>query len=115
MLVSELVANAAENAPGTRIGLALRMEVGPTGELGVTCEVTDTSFGLVQPRQAGPGDECGSGLAIITAPCHCQQRPRGIGRKDHLVHVRRRRAAGNRQPVPPGRTRARRRQLSLTD
>jgi hypothetical protein len=37
------------------------------GERGITCEVTDTSSGQPRPPHAGPGDERGRGLAIVTA------------------------------------------------
>jgi len=66
LLASELVANAAEHA-GTPVGLALRRHTGPAGERGITCEVTDTSPSLPQPRQAKPDDERGRGLGIVTA------------------------------------------------
>src|SRR5215813_4136625 len=66
LLASELVANAAEHT-GSPIALALRRHAGPAGEHAITCEVTDTSPRLPQPRQASPDDERGRGLAIITA------------------------------------------------
>jgi anti-sigma regulatory factor (Ser/Thr protein kinase) len=66
LLASELVANAAEHTC-TPIGLALRHHPGPTGERGITCEVTDTSPSPPRPRQAKPDDERGRGLAIVTA------------------------------------------------
>lgn len=67
LLASELVANAAEHGGGNPIALALRRHTGPAGEPGVICEVTDTSPNLPCPRQAGPGEERGRGLAIVSA------------------------------------------------
>jgi anti-sigma regulatory factor (Ser/Thr protein kinase) len=64
LLASELVANAAEHARGP-ISLALRRRARPDGRRGITCEVTDTSPGM--PRQAGPDDDRGRGLAIVAA------------------------------------------------
>ncbi len=66
LLVSEVVANAAEHAGG-RIGLALSRYREPGGQARITCEVTDTSPALPQPRQAGPDAERGRGMAIVTA------------------------------------------------
>jgi len=66
LLASELVANSAEHARGP-ISLALRRRAQPDGRRGITCEVTDTSPGMPRPRQAGPDDERGRGLAIVAA------------------------------------------------
>jgi anti-sigma regulatory factor (Ser/Thr protein kinase)/predicted GIY-YIG superfamily endonuclease len=66
LLASELVANAAQHARGP-IGLALTRHQEPGGQAAITCEVTDTSPAPPQARQAGPGDEHGRGLAIVTA------------------------------------------------
>jgi anti-sigma regulatory factor (Ser/Thr protein kinase) len=67
LLASELVANAAEHAPGAPIsfGLCLGAGQGPTRD--VTCEVTDTSPSLPQIRQARPDQERGRGMSIINA------------------------------------------------
>lgn len=66
LLASELAANAAEHARGP-IGLALTRHREPGGQPGIACEVTDTSADQPRARQAGPGDERGRGLAIVTA------------------------------------------------
>jgi anti-sigma regulatory factor (Ser/Thr protein kinase) len=66
LLASELVANAAGHARGP-ISLALRRHAEPGTLHGITCEVTDTSLGLPRPRQAGPDDERGRGMAIVAA------------------------------------------------
>jgi anti-sigma regulatory factor (Ser/Thr protein kinase) len=67
LLASELVSNAAGHAGGRPISLALRRHAQPDGRRGITCEVTDTSPHLPQPRQAGTEDERGRGLAIVAA------------------------------------------------
>jgi anti-sigma regulatory factor (Ser/Thr protein kinase) len=67
LLVSELVANAAEHAGSQPIGFVLRRHTEPGGQRGITCEITDTSAVLPQPRQASTGNERGRGLAIVTA------------------------------------------------
>jgi anti-sigma regulatory factor (Ser/Thr protein kinase) len=66
LLASELAANAAEYGRGP-IHLALHHHAQPGGRRAITCEVTDTSPGLPQPRQAGPDGERGRGLAIVAA------------------------------------------------
>ena len=67
LLVSELVANAAEYADGDSIRLALRREAAACGQRGITCEVSDTSPVLPEVRAAGPEAERGRGLAIVAA------------------------------------------------
>ncbi len=67
LLASEIIANAAEHGGPTPISLALHRHRGPGGQPQITCEVTDTSPALPQPRQAQPADERGRGLAIVTA------------------------------------------------
>jgi anti-sigma regulatory factor (Ser/Thr protein kinase) len=67
LLASELVANAAEHARSQQIGFVLRRHTERDGQRGVTCEVTDTSPALPQPRQASTSDERGRGLAIVAA------------------------------------------------
>jgi anti-sigma regulatory factor (Ser/Thr protein kinase) len=66
LLASELVANAAEHTRGP-ISLTLSRHAQPDGRRGITCEVTDTSPGVPQLRQAGPDDERGRGLTIVAA------------------------------------------------
>ncbi|HVB41429.1 MAG TPA: ATP-binding protein [Streptosporangiaceae bacterium] len=67
LLVSEIVANAAEHGSGLGIGLALSRHHEPGGQAGITCEVTDTSPAFPSPRQAGSNDERGRGMAIVAA------------------------------------------------
>ena len=67
LLASELVANAAEHADGTPISLALRRHAEPSGQPGITCEVTDSSPAMPQRAQPGPDSERGRGLAIVDA------------------------------------------------
>ena len=64
LLASEVVANAAEHGRGP-IRLALRRD--PDHRSGIRCEVTDTSPVMPKPREAGPGEERGRGLAIVSA------------------------------------------------
>ena len=64
LLASELVANAAEHGGGP-IRLSLRRDADRPA--GITCEVTDTSPVVPRPREAGPGEERGRGLAIVSA------------------------------------------------
>ena len=64
LLASEVVANAAEHAGGP-IRLAVRRD--PDRPTGITCEVTDASPAVPRPREAGPGEERGRGLAIVSA------------------------------------------------
>ena len=67
LMLSELIANAAEHAPPAPIGLTIRPHATPAGHRGVACEITDTSPAVPAARTAAPGDERGRGLAIITA------------------------------------------------
>ena len=64
LLASEVVANAAEHGGGP-IRLSLRRD--PEDPAGIRCEVTDTSPALPRQREAGPGEERGRGLAIVSA------------------------------------------------
>jgi anti-sigma regulatory factor (Ser/Thr protein kinase) len=66
-LASELVANAAEHGDGNPIGLALRRHAEPSGQPGITCEVTDTSPAMPRRTEPGPDAERGRGLAIVEA------------------------------------------------
>ncbi|MHB1597147.1 MAG: ATP-binding protein [Streptosporangiaceae bacterium] len=66
LLASEVVANAAEHAGGP-IRLSLRRDNEPGRQAGIRCEVTDTSPVVPRPREAGPGEERGRGLAIVAA------------------------------------------------
>jgi len=67
LLASELVANAAEHADGTPIGLALRCRAEPGEQPGITCEVTDGSPAMPRRTEPGPDSERGRGLAIVNA------------------------------------------------
>ncbi len=67
LLASELVANAAEHVGSGPIALTLRRHAQPDGQRGITCEVTDTSPDPPRHRQAGPDEERGRGLSIVTA------------------------------------------------
>lgn len=64
LLASEVVANAAEHGGGP-IRLSLRRD--PEDPAGIRCEVTDTSPVVPRQREAGPGEERGRGLAIVSA------------------------------------------------
>ena len=64
LLASEVVANAVEHGGGP-IRLSLRRD--PDHPAGITCEVTDISPAVPRQRQAGPGEERGRGLAIVSA------------------------------------------------
>jgi len=67
LLVSELVANAAEHGDGQPISLALRRHAEAGAQPGITCEVTDTSPAMSRRAEPGPDDERGRGLAIVEA------------------------------------------------
>jgi anti-sigma regulatory factor (Ser/Thr protein kinase) len=67
LLASELVANAAEHADGTPIGLALRRHAEPSERPGITCEITDSSPAIPRRTEPGPDSERGRGLAIVDA------------------------------------------------
>jgi anti-sigma regulatory factor (Ser/Thr protein kinase)/predicted GIY-YIG superfamily endonuclease len=66
LLASELAANASEHGRGP-ITLAVRRHAEPGRQPALTCEVTDASPQVPRPREAGPGEERGRGLAIVTA------------------------------------------------
>jgi anti-sigma regulatory factor (Ser/Thr protein kinase) len=66
LIVSELVANAAEHGCGP-ISLTLSRDGQPDGRPGLTCEVADTSPAAPRPRHARPSQERGRGLAIVAA------------------------------------------------
>ncbi len=66
LLASEVVANAAEHGGGP-IRLSLRRDHEPGRPAGITCEVTDNSPVVPRQREAGPGEERGRGLAIVSA------------------------------------------------
>jgi anti-sigma regulatory factor (Ser/Thr protein kinase) len=67
LLVSELVANAAEHGDGTPIDLTIGRQQGPNGEPGILCQVTDAATALPQPRSANPDSERGRGLHVVAA------------------------------------------------
>src|SRR5580704_12204396 len=66
LLASELAANAAEHGRGP-ISLALRRQAAQDGQPAIACEITDTSPDLPRGHRAGPGEERGRGMAIVTA------------------------------------------------
>jgi anti-sigma regulatory factor (Ser/Thr protein kinase) len=70
LLASELVANAAEHGDGQPISLSLRRHTEPSGQHGLTCEVTDTSTATPQHKAPDPDAERGRGLAIVAALAH---------------------------------------------
>jgi hypothetical protein len=70
LLATELVTNAVEHAKGHPIGLTLDEYRPPGQPRWIRCAVTDTAPQPPAPRQAGPGDEHGRGLAIVTAIAH---------------------------------------------
>ncbi|MDI3409113.1 ATP-binding protein [Streptomyces cavernicola] len=82
LLLSELVANAVQHAPvpaGRDIGLRVGLRNGRV----VRIEVSDAGDGRPVPRQAGPEDEQGRGLALVGALADrwgCSPRPYGIGK-----------------------------------
>lgn len=67
LLASELVANAAEHADGSPIGLTIRKHAEPGGQQGILCQVTDTVPEVPQLQEAGPGSERGRGLQVVAA------------------------------------------------
>ena len=80
LLASELAANAAEHGRGP-ISLALRRQAAQDGQPGIACEVTDTSPDLPRQHQAGPEEERGRGMAIVTAlATDIGTRPAGPGK-----------------------------------
>ena len=66
LLVSELVANAAEHGDGKPIYLALHKQTRTGGAPGIRCEITDTSSRLPRPRNAADCER-GRGLALVAA------------------------------------------------
>jgi anti-sigma regulatory factor (Ser/Thr protein kinase) len=67
LLASELVANAVEHVKGHPVGLSIDEHRPPGQPAWIKCGVTDTAPRPPVPRQAGPDDERGRGLAIVTA------------------------------------------------
>lgn len=67
LIGSELVANAAEHADGTPIGLTIGPINEPGGQRGILCQVTDASPQLPHLEPAHPDSERGRGLHIVTA------------------------------------------------
>lgn len=61
LLVSEVVTNAVGHASSGG-----EMVVSETGA-GIRVEVSDYGVGVVQPREAGPEDVTGRGMAIVAA------------------------------------------------
>jgi anti-sigma regulatory factor (Ser/Thr protein kinase) len=67
LLASELVANAVEHVRGHPVGLSIDEYRPPGQPRWIKCGVTDTAPRPPVPRQAGPDDERGRGLAIVKA------------------------------------------------
>lgn len=67
LLASELVANAAEHAPGQPIGMLIRRHTTQVGQSAITCEVTDRSPQLPQAGPASADSERGRGLRVVAA------------------------------------------------
>jgi anti-sigma regulatory factor (Ser/Thr protein kinase) len=67
LLVSELVANAAEHGDGKPISLALRRHPDAAGHRAITCEVTDSAPRFAPELVPGPDAERGRGLMIVEA------------------------------------------------
>jgi anti-sigma regulatory factor (Ser/Thr protein kinase) len=65
LLASELVANAAEHAPGQPIGLSLREHTAPDGRPFLRCAVSDTCPSPPRTRAVTPDSERGRGLALV--------------------------------------------------
>jgi anti-sigma regulatory factor (Ser/Thr protein kinase) len=67
LIASELVANSAEHAPGTPVGLTIRPHAEPSGRPGILCQITDTSPVMPKRHPLQPDSERGRGLHIVTA------------------------------------------------
>ena len=85
LLTSELVANAAEHAGGTSIGLTIREQALPSGRTAITCDVTDASPTPPSAQPADPDSERGRGLAIVTATAWANGTTIHPRRQDHLL------------------------------
>jgi len=67
LLAGELVANAAEHADGTPIGLTICQHAEPGGRPGILCQITDSAPALPRPQPPQPDRERGRGLQIVAA------------------------------------------------
>ena len=67
LITSELVANAAEHADGSPIGLTIRQHTEPTGQRGILCQVTDASPTIPEAGPMQVDSERGRGLHLVSA------------------------------------------------
>jgi hypothetical protein len=70
LLVSDLIAAAAEHGNTNPIGLLLRAHPAPGASRHLTCEISDTSPSPPRPRAQGLTGERGRGLAVVAATTH---------------------------------------------
>jgi len=67
LMATELIAKAAESAPGYPIGFAISQHTTPAGQPGITCEISDHSAQLPDAQPAHPGTEPARAPAIVAA------------------------------------------------
>jgi hypothetical protein len=67
LMATQLVAKAAESAPGYTIGFAISQHTTPAGQPGITCEIYDRSAQLPDTEPDCPGSEPGRGPATVAA------------------------------------------------
>jgi hypothetical protein len=67
LLASEPVANASQHAGGSPVRLTIRPHIGPNGQRGILCRVTDLSPEQPRPLPCEPDSEHGRGLQIVAA------------------------------------------------
>jgi anti-sigma regulatory factor (Ser/Thr protein kinase) len=65
LFASELVANAAEHADGSVIGMTIRQHTEPSGQRGILCQITDAEPRLPEPQPAQSDCERGRGLQVV--------------------------------------------------
>jgi hypothetical protein len=70
LLVSELIAGAAEHGNTNPIGLLLRTHPAKGASRHLTCEISDTSPSPPRPRTPRLSGERGRGLAVVAATAH---------------------------------------------
>lgn len=67
LIASELVANAAEHADGTPIGLTIHQHAERGGRRGILCQIADAAPAWPPPGPGQPDRERGRGLQIVAA------------------------------------------------
>lgn len=67
LLAGELVANAAEHADGTPIGLTICQHAEPGGRRGILCQITDSASALPEHSHVSP-------TANVAAACRSSPR-----------------------------------------